>query len=29
MNYVKSYPKFTTTIDRTNRAGIMITYKTK
>lgn len=29
LNYVKSHPKFTTTIDRTSRAGIMISYKKK
>lgn len=29
MNYVKSHPQFTTTIDRTSRAGIMISYKKK
>lgn len=27
LNYVKSHPRFTTTIDRTSRAGIMISYK--
>ncbi|MBL7862982.1 MAG: class I SAM-dependent methyltransferase [Cyclobacteriaceae bacterium] len=29
MNYVKNHPQFTTTIDRTSRAGIMISYKKK
>jgi len=29
LNYVKSHPQFTTTIDRTSRAGIMISYKKK
>jgi caffeoyl-CoA O-methyltransferase len=29
MNYVKNHPRFTTTIDRTSRAGIMISYKKK
>lgn len=29
MNYVKKHPKFQTTIDRTSRAGIMISYKRK
>ncbi len=29
MNYVKSHPQFTTTIDRTSSAGIMISYKKK
>jgi len=29
MSYVKSHPQFTTTIDRTSRAGIMISYKKK
>lgn len=27
LNYVKSHTRFTTTIDRTSRAGIMISYK--
>jgi caffeoyl-CoA O-methyltransferase len=29
INYVKSHQQFTTTIDRTSRAGIMISYKKK
>ncbi|GIL24374.1 MAG: hypothetical protein BroJett042_28870 [Bacteroidota bacterium] len=29
MNYVKNHPQFTTTIDRTSRADIMISYKKK
>lgn len=29
LNYVKNHPQFTTTIDRTSRAGIMISYKKK
>lgn len=29
MNYVKNHSQFTTTIDRTSRAGIMISYKKK
>jgi len=29
MGYVKNHPQFTTTIDRTSRAGIMISYKKK
>jgi len=29
MNYVKNHAQFTTTIDRTSRAGIMISYKKK
>lgn len=29
LNYVKNHPDFTTTIDRTSRAGIMISYKKK
>ncbi len=29
MNYVKNHPQFTTTIDHTSRAGIMISYKKK
>jgi len=29
INYVKNHPQFYTTIDRTSRAGIMISYKNK
>ncbi len=29
LNYVKAHPKYKTTIDRTSRAGIMISYITK
>jgi len=29
MNYVKTHPQFNTTLDRTSRAGVMISYKKK